>query len=729
MRDRGRARGEAEEHIDDTEQVIDLGTVQGWREWLGGGPVLEELLQEPDVRKAIRSGSPLRVHGALSAKARALSTADRRDIQPVLDDQRLFAEEVAAPTLSRINGVGTTMAGTERRAPDGSYIKTQAVSVFWIPLLPLRQFWVTDADEGWYFHGQVPMSAAARRWRTGAWCALGAAILIALGAFWHAGRVADVHVANGFDVPLTVRLGDETLRVEPHETTTIEVPARDLRVSASTVDGLLLEELDVEVPGRSDAVVYNPLGAAPVFKREIVYSSNTLRAMLPGPEPETVPPSGTSWDVFEDIEYVFQPPPKSISTRSRKDVSRYQVICEAGGWKTTVAWLAAIGRTGDAARIACAAATVPPVVDDDLFFAAWHADRAGSDDDFASFAFLAEERAPESDGAQRLAQTARLRSQPMEVVAEHYRARLATEPEQEQPTLLLSSVLPLHESLELLEDAATRRPDWQDVAAVRRNRLASMGRFDEAAQLVEDPPRDAESLRGWRTVTTCLAAAGRHEDALDFLLELFDSDSRWDWGMQPVSRYHRIRRLSPAAGAGRPDVNELLGDGGLMATEGPSTNADRLWMAVTAGEYTAIERFADGVSADDVAAAEVVRDAHLTPATAVIGAIALDEDVLARFPSRSLVAIGCAAAKVGSRELADRVHRALPWWERGRVPRTAFDRPATLLDRQQPLHFEVAAELHRAAALRAAGEEREGHMQAARRLDPLGMVLPPAGDE
>ena len=62
------------------------------------------------------------------------------------------------PTLSTINGIGTTAYGGRDLDPEtGTYVKTVWFAVLYIPVIPVAAFRVADANGGgWYFLGRVP---------------------------------------------------------------------------------------------------------------------------------------------------------------------------------------------------------------------------------------------------------------------------------------------------------------------------------------------------------------------------------------------------------------------------------------------------------------------------------------------------------------------------------------------------------------------------------------------
>ncbi len=70
------------------------------------------------------------------------------------------------PALSTVNGIGCCVyGGRDFDAESGTYVKTHAFCILFIPIVFLGAYRVADAPSGgWYFLGRVPLSALARAW-------------------------------------------------------------------------------------------------------------------------------------------------------------------------------------------------------------------------------------------------------------------------------------------------------------------------------------------------------------------------------------------------------------------------------------------------------------------------------------------------------------------------------------------------------------------------------------
>jgi len=72
----------------------------------------------------------------------------------------------SAPGLFTLNGVGLTMAGARDHDQDtGTYVKTHALCVLFIPVIALGAYRVANSSEGgWYFLGKERLSVFAKVW-------------------------------------------------------------------------------------------------------------------------------------------------------------------------------------------------------------------------------------------------------------------------------------------------------------------------------------------------------------------------------------------------------------------------------------------------------------------------------------------------------------------------------------------------------------------------------------
>src|SRR5262249_32083329 len=158
--------------------------------------------------------------------------------------------------------------GSSDRDADGAYIKTHFLVFAFLPVFPLAQYLVKDGEtKGWYFLGKVPMSTPIRIWNR--LVVFGIFAGLAFGAFQavHSARYHDVHVVNGLPWPVHAAVGDRQLDVPANQRRSASVRTGRQPVRITSTGGQAIESGDVQVEAGTDVLVWNVLGAAPVFER------------------------------------------------------------------------------------------------------------------------------------------------------------------------------------------------------------------------------------------------------------------------------------------------------------------------------------------------------------------------------------------------------------------------------------------------------------------------------
>ncbi len=172
-------------------------------------PELEPLAEDPKVRRAIERGDVHRLYRILFwANLFGRMRAHRETIRLLLARRRLFLTPIrSAPALFSLNGVGATAYGRDDLDPnDGTFILTHYLCFLFMPLFPVRQYLVREADGGrrraWNFIGKVPLGPFTFFWNR--LVALLVVAGVAFGGFsaWHSSRFHEVHVVNGTGVPV-----------------------------------------------------------------------------------------------------------------------------------------------------------------------------------------------------------------------------------------------------------------------------------------------------------------------------------------------------------------------------------------------------------------------------------------------------------------------------------------------------------------------------------------------
>jgi hypothetical protein len=166
---------------------------------------------------------------------------------------------------------------------------------------------------------------------------------------WHA-RFQEVWFLNGFEAPILVEVSGERVEVPAQGKTKKTVTGGLHHVRVLDRSGRLVEEAPAFFPTWTDVVVYNALGAAPVYEATKVYarqpSNRAGNATFRG---------GARVVVVDSADYVFVKPPGEIRTKRGADLTKKVVDVAPGGVATTVAILTNEGRTTRAAELVFAA--------------------------------------------------------------------------------------------------------------------------------------------------------------------------------------------------------------------------------------------------------------------------------------------------------------------------------------------------------------------------------------
>jgi len=269
------------------------------------------------IAKAVARGDAHAAYRALWwARLRGRLAAHRPIVDALLAHRALFVSPIRRmPVLSTLNGVGASVYGDSDRASDGSYIKTHFLVAVFVPIFPLAQYLVKDADRGWYFLGKVPMSTPVRIWNRLA--VLGVLAAVVAGAFqaYQASRYHDVHVVNGLPGPVQVAVGDVRYSVPAGQRRMASVRTGRHAVRVTSASGAPVETGELLVEAGTDVLVWNVLGAAPLFERTVVYK-NAKGGQPPKPQffcgEQSIRRAG--------VDYAFSEPPQSISMSSGQSV-------------------------------------------------------------------------------------------------------------------------------------------------------------------------------------------------------------------------------------------------------------------------------------------------------------------------------------------------------------------------------------------------------------------------
>jgi hypothetical protein len=314
----------------------------------------------PAVRRAVERGRPHEAYRALLAARMLRRLGDlAANGDALLAHRRLFFRPLTgAPAMFTLNGFGTRLYGnSEYDVRDGTYVATLFAVALFLPVFPIGAYLVRDGSGGafrrsWGFLAKVPLSTVAYLWQRTV--ALGLLLLLAVGiakALYGYGH-GSLHVANGLDRAVRVELGTvAAVDVPAGGTAEIGAPvgSHPIRVLEGTRE---IERASIEVPRTGPALVWNVLGAAPVYFDKVLYVASGQGAdASSGNEPEVY--CGTSLVPRAHVDYLLTEPPKQLSgPEQSKSLERSHLGVAPGGWQTCAGWLAGRGQTAKATQLA-----------------------------------------------------------------------------------------------------------------------------------------------------------------------------------------------------------------------------------------------------------------------------------------------------------------------------------------------------------------------------------------
>lgn len=444
---------------------------------------------------------------------------------------------------------------------------------------------------------------------------LGVMASLAVGGIWTVSRsrsVQDVFFVNGLDVPVDVEVDGSRFSVNQGGQTVRSLREGIHEVRVLGEDGSVIEEGPVDIPGRRDAVAYNVLGAAPLYKADIVYSSagsndndndNSEPSFLGGDRVTSV----------EHVDYLFVEPARSISVKNRQSgrVSRVLFHVGQGGWLSTTSYLHHEGDPMKAAAIARAVARAEPTDDQAMGYAVHYTDLA--EGTVGSLRFLRAEkaRAPNNFDTHGYYIGAMRRAGLGDEARVEYEALYKANPDSAFHGLLFTRVVSRQEARATYDALLSRYPNdrlvWQKAAGFMAGEL-DFGRAVELFEKLQDDPRYPRFLDDH---ARSLVGLGRVSEALALVSRFASKDAKRD--IRVTALYARLTRLSVTPGLPAPagaDVGAIIG-------QKPDGDSAHLWVTSLLG---------DSVSASDLA---TIRDEDLRR-TVEIQAAALRDPALAR---------------------------------------------------------------------------------------------------
>ncbi|MBK7863446.1 MAG: hypothetical protein IPJ65_33560 [Archangiaceae bacterium] len=167
------------------------------------------------------------------------------------------------------------------------------------------------------------------------WLLVIAAVLVAgIGAaLWRHTRFNTVHAVNGLAVAVEVTLDGKTLQVPAQGRVEFEQVPTGTHVVTAKHGATELETTLIFVRGGRHTLVYNVGGTAPLVWERIAYTTRAVQQT-----PQWTMHCGKRFLELEGLDYVFENPPSSISTKGGGTVYRTWLSMESGGLEACQSW-------------------------------------------------------------------------------------------------------------------------------------------------------------------------------------------------------------------------------------------------------------------------------------------------------------------------------------------------------------------------------------------------------
>jgi hypothetical protein len=558
----------------------------------------------------------------------------------------------------------------------------------------------------------VPVKAARRKVRRGEIVLLVFTISSILGIFalfFLLNASSTAWIVNALDVPVDVFVDGSKVPVEAGAKVDIRLRAGTRGVRVQSRAGELLEESPFDVPGGYDVVVYNVLGAAPLYSAEVQYGS------MYGTPPEPVFHGGQRAVSLDHIDYVFREPPASISIKSGESTTRRRFDLVAGGWPITVNYLDEQKHQVTAVAELCrAVARAEPENMKALGYAHHYTQVTLGTDGQLRFLRSEMERRPEDVEAQlSYASTMRLAGRSEEIRAA-YRPRFTANPTSVELGSVLLRVEPLDEAQRISEVLLKSNPKSE---LARRNAaflacaVEDWAKCEEISASLqgtahEDLSQYILALIEQKKVPEALAVAARAVAASPTPLVL------------PSLLYARVAALP---GAGAPPVPPSV-----YIEEASAKNAEtQMWLKLQLGLGVFDKELVELKDDQYRRSLEILRDADRDPKDAWPRCAVAESTALSRLPSTAALLLGAEFARAGDEELSKRIL----------AEHTEYGLPhAILLDyvltgkehpdlwRLEP-EWRAALDLVRARRLEETGQPAKAMYEAAERRDYLRSVV------
>lgn len=554
-------------------------------------PELEPLATDPGIRKAIERGSPRGVYRALFWArwlGRLRDDRAKKEADALLGNRRLFLEPLAgrAPVMSTVNGIGTTIYGREEQGDDGAYVTTLFFVVLFVPILPIGAYLVADAGGRSYrFFGKAPLGAFSYLWGFALLTLASGAALFGIGSTLWASQHATLYVVDGLPVPVVATVGDQSVQVAAEGQASIVLGTGSQTVTITTVDGRPIETGTLEARAGEDVLAWNVLGAAPLYREDVVYGSSLYQPPTP-PDPELACGRG---DVhWGSVDYPFVDPPSTLQLDSRYGTeTRTHADVAPGGFRLCAALLASRRQYVEASALLTHVAAVLPPGDPAATaeLAGYVLQLGGGFEDVLPMLRAARDAAPADLEAHRSYQDAMLALGRRAEVQAEYEARASADAASGDAAYLAARVRAGPEVLDAYRALAERFPAHAYVLRAYGYALYDVHRCAEALEVWGRPAAQGEGSEQMALPrAACLVREGRAAEAA----ELIDGVTL---GMPQFSPLLAGAYAAAALAGGAPDPRLVLSRGDftddpgarMRATIGAGLPLDRAELASLEG--------------------------------------------------------------------------------------------------------------------------------------------------
>jgi hypothetical protein len=503
-------------------------------------PELARLTTHPSVARAIERGRPHAVYRALFWLRRlGKAGPDAALIDGLLANRRLFIQPLnGAPAMATLNGIGARPYGEAERDPrDGSYIMTLYFVALFVPIYPFSAYLVRPAVKGWSFFGKVPLSTAGYVWqRVVALAGLVAVFFGGLNAL-ESMRYNTVQLVNGLSAPVEVKVGlapPVMVSAQHVEEVRAKVGVQDIVVK---LDGRVLERGKLEVKRGYDVDAWNVLGAAVLFRSDVVYTAKDVESSESEPD-ETQFICGERTVLEDGIDYAFRAPPEKLSLSEHEKAAHRSHLdllkVEPGA---CVFQLAGSGKMSDAKSLAL---SLMPIDDYDFKLISRLAASFNESGERQFAGSLIESGLSHHDSMieyHRLYQGQAISLGRRAKIVAEYRERARADPNSADAAYLLGRVLAGAEADRFVSDSQRRFPEHAYLLRSAAFRALARADFAEVERLVEllrpiNPGLWQDSLE---LELRALAAMGKVERA-----RALAHDGLQSQGLEPSNRFEIV---------------------------------------------------------------------------------------------------------------------------------------------------------------------------------------------